>query len=72
VILPYSAGAGADVDVDDEDGEGEPDRYRAAAAVDLATLVQRDAGDESLRKYKASLLGAAVNAAAGECGAARL
>lgn len=40
--------------------EEEADGYVAPAKVDLATIVKADAADESLQKYKASLLGSAA------------
>jgi Rho GDP-dissociation inhibitor len=43
-------------EVDFEAGDG----FTAPKQVDLATLVSKDAGDESLQKYKASLLGSAA------------
>lgn len=40
----------------DDDGPSD-DGYKAAAKVDMKTLLNQDAEDESLRKYKESLLG---------------
>lgn len=41
--------------------EEQDDGYKVAAKVDLKTMVEKDADDESLRKYKAALLGAAAS-----------
>lgn len=54
-------------------GEAEGDAgdgYVPAAKVDLATLVAKDAGDESLARYKAALLGAAATASSAAAAAA--
>jgi len=40
--------------------EEETPGYKVAAKVDLKAMVEKDAEDESLRKYKAALLGAAA------------
>jgi len=42
---------------DHADTEPTNDGYKVAAKVDMKTLMEQDAGDESLRKYKESLLG---------------
>lgn len=41
--------------------EEKDDGYKVAAKVDLKTMVEKDSEDESLRKYKAALLGAAAS-----------
>jgi len=40
-----------------DDAEPTNDGYKVAAKVDMKTLMEQDAEDESLRKYKESLLG---------------
>jgi hypothetical protein len=42
---------------------------QAAAKVSIKELLEKDAEDESLRKYKAALIGAAAAAAAGSADA---
>lgn len=44
----------------EEEEEEVHDGYQVAKKVDLATIVNQDAEDESLRRYKEQLLGAAV------------
>lgn len=56
------AGAAEAVAVPDPALEEEKDDgYKVAAKVDLKTMVEKDSEDESLRKYKAALLGAAAS-----------
>lgn len=60
---PASGGAGAPAEADEvavDDGY----RVSAAAQVDLKTMLEKDKDDESLQRYKATLLGTAVAAAA--------
>jgi hypothetical protein len=68
-----NGGAGAEVaapEMEPVPEEEKDDGYRVCAKVDLKTLVEKDSEDESLRKYKAALLGAA--AADPSAGAQRL
>jgi len=58
-----NGGAGAEVaapEMEPVPEEEKDDGYRVSAKVDLKTLVEKDSEDESLRKYKAALLGAAA------------
>lgn len=54
------AAAGAGLEAAAIAEEEERDNYKVAAKVDLKTLVEKDSEDESLKRYKASLLGAAA------------
>lgn len=50
-----TAATTADNEIEESDG------YKPAAKVDLATIVSKDADDEALARYKASLLGSAAD-----------
>ena len=48
----------------EDDFGAKDDHFKAPEKVDLSTLMARDAEDQALARYKASLLGQAASAAA--------